>query len=390
MNEDKQPMQRLDEQRRTLGATRVIRDGTPPENVTPEDRAAVLQALSDYRSRRGLRWYAIAKGAGMHRSALSAILCGRDVARWQAIIIDLDKWLEDQIKRDEAEKPAAFILTQVAQEVFTVANAAIHLKTIGLVWGWSGLGKTMALKAVAAEKPGSLFISVRTAAASPLGLARTIATAARQRDMATLPLSGLTRRLEELFDGTGRLIILDEIHKLTGCPDDRPLHWLRDLFDATHCPQLWSGTTDLIAYLDRRVAAGKEPLAQIRRRIGIAHDLTARCQGGGGGGDGGEEGPDALYSVDEIRQILTSGKMRLTPEALRYLTTLANLPDSGGLGTIMNLFAMAEKVNGADAKTITADMLRAVHRLLVGGRDYVFLQERMKSAEPGRPAAKVG
>jgi hypothetical protein len=70
--------------------------------------------------------------------------------------------------------------------------------------------------------------------------------------------------------------------------------------------------------------------------------VRALRAGGGGGGDGGREAV-ALYSVDEIRAVFTAGKMRLTPEAVRYFVTLANLPDSGGLGTCMNLVAMAEK-----------------------------------------------
>jgi DNA transposition AAA+ family ATPase len=377
---DKQPMQRLDEQRRILGASRVIRDGVAPENVTVADRKAVMEAVGAYRERRGLTWGAIARSVGLHASDMSSLLHERELPRWQSMTIDLDKWLEDQIKRDESAKSAPFVLTKVAQEVFTVANAAIHLKSIGLIWGWSGLGKTMALKAIAAEKPGSLFVSIRTADASPLGVGRAIAAAAKLRDAANLPLAGVMRRLEELLDGTSRLIIIDEIHKLTGSQDDRPLHVLRDLYDATNCPQLWSGTTDLIAYLDRRVAAGKEPLAQIRRRIGIAHDLTARCQGGGDSGDG--QPVDALFSVDEIRARFNAGKMRLTPEAVRYLFTLANLPDSGGLGTCCNLVAMAEKVNATTADTLTADMLRAVHRLLIGARDFSMLEDRMRETAP--------
>jgi DNA transposition AAA+ family ATPase len=390
--DDKQPMQQLDEQRRTLGASRVIRDGVAPEQVTADDRAEVIKRVGDYRARRGMTWGAVAKSVGLTQSLMSLLINNHTTPRWQAMVIDLDKWLEDQIKRDEASTGAAsFIRTQVASEVFTVANAAIHLKSIGLIWGWSGLGKTMALKAIAAEKPGSLFVSISTADATPIGVARAIATAAHLRDTSSLALGAVYRRLQESLEGTNRLIIIDEIHKLCGSPDDRPLHVLRDLFDATGCPQLWSGTTDLIAYLDRRVAAGKEPLAQIRRRIGICRDLTGRCQGrsGGGGGGGGGGGSDAdgeaLFSIDEIRQVFTAGKMRLTPEAIRYLFILANLPESGGLGTCANLVAMAAKVNGR-ADVLTADMLRAVHRLLLSQRDYSLLQERMRETEPQSPA----
>jgi len=151
---------------------------------------------------------------------------------------------------------------------------------------------------------------------------------------------------------------------------------------------LWSGTTDLVAYLERGQARGHEPLAQIRRRIGIARNLAERADGGDGGGpDDGEP----LYSVDEIRRVFARGKMRLAPEAVRYLWLLANLPDSGGLGTCRNLVVMATKVNESAAATLTEAMLRGVHRLLVSTRDYGLLQARMREqTQPAQAAAMAG
>jgi len=80
-------------------------------------------------------------------------------------------------------------------------------------------------------------------------------------------------RIKEALSGTPRLLIVDQIHNLCGACDDRALYVLADLHDATHAPQLWCGTTDVVAYLDRGQAKGREPLSQIRRRIGICRDL---------------------------------------------------------------------------------------------------------------------
>jgi DNA transposition AAA+ family ATPase len=384
-SDEKQPMEQLAEQGRVLGPSRVIRDGAAVEAVTREQMAAVVAAISSYQQRTGLRWKEIARSSGVRASAISSIINGNAIAGWRGIVIDLDRWLEEELKREAAPKPTDFVLTRVAEEVCTVANAAATLKCIGLVFGWSGMGKTMALQAVAAEKPGTILVTMKTAACSPMAVLQAIASAAGIRQWCE-DQRGLMLRLEQLLRGTPRLIIIDEIHKLTGGRDDKALHVLRDLHDATGCPQLWSGTIDLIAYLERRQASGREPLAQIRRRIGIARNLVDRGDGGGGGGDGGEP----LYSIDEIRAVFARGKMRLTPQAVRYLWMLANLPDSGALGTCRNLVVMATKVNEASADTLTDDMLRSVHRLLVSTRDYTLLQERMKDTAPPRPAARVG
>lgn len=382
MSLEKQPMDRLVQAARIAGASRVIPDATKPEAVTPAQLAAVLAAVRAYQQRAGLKWKEISRAVGMHSTALSSLLNNRRVPRWQELAIDLDRWLEDELKREAAPRPSEFVKTRVAEEIFTVAEAACTLKCIGLVFGWAGMGKTLALQAVAADKPGSALVSIRTAAATPIGVLQAVAAAMGLRDSYNDNQRGLMLRLEQLLKSTPRLLIVDEIHKLCRGGDDLGLHVLRDLYDATGIPMLWAGTIDLISYLDRGQAVGREPLAQIRRRIGIARNLTERA----GGSDGGGE---PLYSVDEIRLAFARGKMRLTPEAERYLWTLANLPDSGALGTCRNLVVMATTVNESTAPALTAEMLRAVHRLLVSGRDYTLLQDRLGGAA-SRPLVKVG
>jgi hypothetical protein len=123
------------------------------------------------------------------------------------------------------------------------------------------------------------------------------------------------------------------------------------------------GTQDIVAYLNRGQAKGKETLAQIRRRIGIRRDLMERTRGGGDGGKG-----QPLYTIEEIRKVFARNRMRLTPDAARYLWMLANLPDAGALGTCKNVVVIATTVGELKgAAALTADMLRAAHRELVTG-----------------------
>lgn len=149
---------------------------------------------------------------------------------------------------------------------------------------------------------------------------------------------------------------------------------------------LLSGTTDVVAYLERRQAKGREPLAQIRRRIGIVRDLTERTTS-----DDGGPGGEPLYTVEEIRQVFARSKMRLTSDAARYLLALANLPDSGALGACVNLVRMATKINERRAEALDAAMLRSAQRLLVNRRAFNALEARVEESKT-RPlsAAKVG
>ncbi|HEX4123565.1 MAG TPA: ATP-binding protein [Tepidisphaeraceae bacterium] len=383
MPDERKPIEQLIQSARVKGASRIIPDATAPGDVTPEMAAAALTLLREYQQKTSLKWKEIARSAGIESRYISAMLNGKHTPQWQSHAIDLDHWLEDAEKRESATRPTEFVTTQVAEEIYTVAQVASTLMCIGLVFGPSGLGKTLALMALAADKAGSALVSVQTAAASPLGVLLAIGKGLGIRDCYTFSQGRLMARIVELLKGTPRLLIIDEIQKLTGTRDDRALHVLRDLFDATGSPQLWCGSIDMVAYLERRYAGGNEPLAQIRRRIGIARDLTERA-----GGDGGRGG--ALFTTDEIRRVFAKSKMRLTPDAIRYLMILANIPDSGALGTCRNLVIMATKVNElSGAECLTEAMLRSVHGLLVSRRDFAALAGRMQeqAATPVHAAA---
>jgi len=58
-----------------------------------------------------------------------------------------------------------------------VAEAAIHLRGVGLVFGPAGIGKTLAFRALAAEKPEAVYLSLETIASSAAGVIEAIARA---------------------------------------------------------------------------------------------------------------------------------------------------------------------------------------------------------------------
>jgi DNA transposition AAA+ family ATPase len=354
---DRTPMDRLTDETRINGASRMIADNTPPEAVTSDDAHAVIQNTLAYIEQSGITRTAIAKSLGVAASTLGQVLNSKYIGAWQQILIDLDRWLEEQQRRDAAPKASSFVWTKVAQEIRTVADMASTLKTIGLVYGpnTSGIGKTMALHAIEATKTGSILVTAETAAASASGLLRSICKALRLGDGGGK--HAMNARIKQVLAGTSRLLIVDQIHTLCGARGDEPLYILSELWDMTKSPQLWCGTADLVAYLDRGQAKGSQTLAQIRRRIGISRDLMQRTETQGGDGE-------PLFTVDEIRSVFAKNKMRLAPDAARYLCELANLPDSGALGACTNLVIMATKINEDDGNALTAQMLRQTHKLL--------------------------
>jgi DNA transposition AAA+ family ATPase len=361
----------------------MISEGTPVEAVTKDQIRLVTNAVREYRLNAKLSTEKIGRGVGYASSVISQFLHGKYPGDVRQVAIDLDRWLEDQLKRDAAPRATDYVPTQVALEIRTVADAAIQLGTIGLVYGpeTSGIGKTMALKAIHQEKPASLLITVEKVSANPTGLLWAMCAALR------IGMGGNNRvmyeRIKTILRGSNRLMMVDQAHNLCGSKDDKAFFMLCDLHDATGAPQLWAGTQDIVAYLSRGQAKGKETLAQIRRRIGIRRDLMERTRGGGDGGKG-----QPLYSIEEIRKVFARNRMRLTPDATRYLWMLACLPDGGALGTCKNVVVIATTVGELKgAAALTADMLRAAHRELVSGPTFQLLERQM---EDYQPVMKVG
>ncbi len=383
----REPIDRLSDQARVVGPTRVVPDGAAVEAVTAEQGRAVVAAVLDYLADTGMSRGAVARSLGVAASSLGCVLNDRWPANWRTVVVDLDRWLEDQLRRDAAPRPSSFVWTRVAQEVRTVAHVATTLKTIGLVYGpdTSGTGKTLALRAIAAETPGAVVVTAEKLTSTAGVLIGTIARALRVASAGS-SISYVFHRVKEQLAGTPRLLMVDQVHNLCDRKGDRAFFMLADLFDATGSPQLWCGTTDVVAYLNRAQSRGRETLAQIRGRIGIARDLMERTRGDDGGGPG-----EPLYTADEVRAVFARNKMRLSPDAARYLLSLANTPDSGALRTCVNLVAMATTIHGGNAAALTADMLRGAHRLLVSRQTFAAVEQRM--AEPAaavRAVARAG
>ena len=363
----------------------MIRTETDPKTLTDQDVQEVIDKVKEYQKAKGVKNSQIAKALLISPTTVSEILSGKYNADARPIVMAMDRWLERRQNSDEQPDTAKFVWTGVARQVRLAAQRAIatadagHDTRIALVWGDPGCGKTLALQAVA-ETEGAILISCDFHSASASGLIAKIA-----RSLHPIPSgfgSSLYQAVVEKLRGSGKLIIVDEIHALLNAKDDNPFHTLRRLSDETGCPQLWAASCDLVSQLRLRETR-REPLAQIISRIGTQFHLTAPIAGQSG--DGGRP----LFTVDEIIQIYGRNEMRISRDGAKFLAKLTTDAHHGLLRTCTALVADATVMNRAKGGELTVDMLWEAAQLSLQASEIETIYTSVKDELPARQR-KVG
>jgi hypothetical protein len=256
----------------------------------------------------------------------------------------------------------------IAKRIYGAALWAIEVNGFAIVHGPAGVGKTITALAIRAEKPGSIYISIKTAGQSKLAVLESIAQAMRLPNI-KMTSRQIFQQIEGALKDTGRLLLIDECHKLVGRTHDDAMHCLRDLHDSAGVPMVWLGVSSLAAYIQQGQAQNYEPLDQIHSRVGMWVNLTEAAQQTDGGG--------GLYTIEDIQKIITAGQIRITPDGVRYLQGLANTFGAGALRTVAKLLQLAVKHSTRTGATIDAVMLRDIQSSRLGVRVAETLEQQI-------------
>lgn len=350
---------------RTLGEARMLRDD---QDLTPQLTDAIVTRFRDLLAKIGKSESWAARSMDIKPTTLSQVLSGTYKGDFESRLRKIDKWTELQAHRASAKRDRRFAKTSVALEIIGAAKIAKRRGRLVIVHGPAGIGKTMCAEYLRAEMPGTIYIRITTAGS---GVSAIYTMLAEQ----LLPAGGgkLTNyqrelQVQEILRGNERLIIVDEAHKLAIKRKDHGLHVLRDLYDATGCPQLWLGTADVAKYIeDGREAV--EAVEQIYSRVSYWLDLThaASRQDNGPG----------LHSVDDVRKMLASHSIRVTPDAEQYLYELINEPRMGGPRVMIELCEMI--LDKMPDSVISREMLVDTQEERLGKRGAAILEQRLNA-----------
>ena len=375
---------------RIRGETRMFLEGTKPDDVTTETAAQVCHEVMLYVKERNIRRHQVARDLNISPTTVSEALNGKQKGNWQQVMIDLDAWLDRSRRADANRQDRPFVLTEVAREMFGIAEIVEEEQIIGLIYSpdSSGIGKTMALNAIHREFAGSMLVTCDKMLSSCDALTQQIARAAGVDNVGpTSKAAKLYPRIVDKLKGTKRLLILDQIHNLRDQAGDKPFYILADLWEATKpaanasggAPQLWVGTANLKAYFNRR-AHHDESLRQIASRIAFSRDIMERSRERSGGGG------EPLFTIETIRAVFGSNRIRIAQDGMRFLAKLACLPDAGGLRTADNVVRVATRACAKDKlELITLSILLAALKFTMEGDDFRRVTSNLEIEQQAKP-----
>ena len=293
--------------------------------LTEGHRTQAIDNVAAYLRRQTLTPVDVAKQIGKPRATTIGELIKH---KWRegsdGHVRRLNMFIEQHARAKAASLADRFVTTtKVARDMLTVARLVRENKTMGLVLGPSGIGKSRCALAISEKYVGAIYISVIAGPGgshAPSGLLRALAVnlgvQGQQINSRPRPKSTQLERVLDALRDSNRLLILDEASKLS----DDSVSLLRDIHDHTGIPILLIATRDLH---DRIVKDTDPDHGQLYSRFDVIHHLTEGYDVSSGG--------KVLHTTEQIRELYTDPPIRLSTDATRYLQGVANDLGRGSL-----------------------------------------------------------
>jgi DNA transposition AAA+ family ATPase len=332
---------------------RILPDGT----LSWQHIQQVQKDFQEFRERHNLSLLTVAgmMGRGFSQATVSQFLATESLDEYvgdiERVARGLNQFMETYLQSQEVARPSGFVETEVAKRMMAVIRNAIEMRSIGLIYSDAGRGKTMTLQAAAKVYVQAILVRVLRSTRTPTGLARQLCGHLRLKGGS---LYEMQTRLIDHLTGSARPLMIDEAHQLTS----EALEFVRDLHDACDIPVILAGTRRIV----EATSDDHEFFGQLSSRIALRYDVLdghADIGGSGGGGSGGRKRGKLLHSVDEIRRVFESDKVRLTDDAAELLARVANVLGFGGLRTVSRLIFVAARIcKGAIDAALVTKVLR--------------------------------
>lgn len=342
----------------------------PQRALTPAEIEQVARDAKQFLKERRLSIGKLSRalGEGFSESVLSQFLSSVYKGDCERIARAVNAHIERVAQTAEVKRPDGFVETEVATRILTVIRTAVETCCIGEVIGPAGVGKTLTFETAVTLYPGSIYMRAIHGTRSPSGfiadLAGTLGVV-RRANMATIQ-----RLIIDALKGSGRPIFLDEAHQFR----EATFEVIRDVHDGAKVPIVLGGTRRL-----REMTTSRDRFfGQFNRRIVARCDVTDVATR--------PVNPRPLFTIEDVRRVFESAKVRLTDDAHAFLTDLANIPDEGALGLCEKVVMIAGRLAAFRDKAIDGAILLKVFRQMHGAAYATWTTERIKTSAARRAA----
>jgi DNA transposition AAA+ family ATPase len=238
-------------------------------------REQLQRELQGYLETMGKSQADVARAMGLASSAVSQWLKGKYAGNSDAIDRKVARLLG--LEKNRAETGVAemgrFVQTSVAEKVFMVCEYCVRHKSMGVVQGAAGMGKTMALLEYANRAPDALYLRCHPGfrRATPLltALAEKLKLIPPARERITMVGQSWTRLLDSILarlTGASCILIIDEAQYLSV----ETLEILRTVVDVAEIGLVLAGNDEVY----RRVEGERAQFAQLHSRIAILRRIV--------------------------------------------------------------------------------------------------------------------
>ncbi|NOT00619.1 MAG: AAA family ATPase [Phycisphaerales bacterium] len=306
--------------------------GVGMDAATPlqeHERAAIRERWANVHDTERVTLGHLAKAIGAAAGTLSQVLNGNydgSAETIDATLRQVDDWLTNRQAQGDGPTLPGFVTTRVAEMVAGYVKLARSTGSMVVIVGESGCGKTMALKAVAGTTAGAIYMSITPGNRRDVTFLRELCGLVGLERVHAL--DALWRAAVHRLNGTGRTLIVDE----ADLANLDLLTCIRRLRDETGIAVVLSGQRKLAETLAVKAMDGSKG-ATLHSRTMCYLNIDELA-----GDDGGER----LYTTEDVQRVLAQSKVRVAPDALRWLGALANLPDYGRLRAACTLLLSAQ------------------------------------------------
>lgn len=310
------------------------------EEITTNSYDPIRDLLREHLNETGKSQAEVAKSIGLSSATLSGFIRGTYAGDMNEVAERIANYLSRQEKRLAAPQEPGFVETSIASEVLTVAEFTHTRRTIGLVYGDAGIGKTIALAQYAANHPGNvIYLRARVDLKSAGAIVTEIMEKLGKRDYGNRRIEVTT--VIQALKGSDRMIIIDEAQRLSYSA----IETLRDIHDEAGIGLLLAGNRDIYDRMRGRKGA---LFAQLFSRVGMRRYLQCK---------------DVIK--DDVQKIFEQGGP-LDSKCLTYLYNVATQSSGGGLRQAKDFYLLGIYIARGFKKELDLDCLNRAQAMLMG------------------------